>query len=70
MNPHSTVHELSRMLKEIQAFRETRHEYYITMMKHLNDMCVLTLLEFSGTRIPKANLEDMNDLIHLCRLTK
>jgi hypothetical protein len=69
MNPETTVHELSRLLKEIRLYRASKPEYYSDMMYHLNNMAIRTFLEFTGSKVPKANLESIRDLLYLCRAT-
>ncbi|TLX87468.1 MAG: hypothetical protein E6L04_02515 [Thaumarchaeota archaeon] len=69
MNIYTTVHELTRMLKEIRTYRASKPEYYSDMMIHLNNMAIRSFLEFTGSKVPKANLESIRDLLYLCRAT-
>jgi hypothetical protein len=64
------AHELYRMYKEIQLWIPSKPEYAKLMMYHLNNMCILTFLEFTKKeKIPKANLQMIHDLLILCRRT-
>jgi len=69
MNIQTTVHELTRMLKEVRTYRASKPEYYSDMMYHLNNMAIRSFLEFTGSKVPKANLESIRDLLYLCRAT-
>ena len=69
MNIQTTVHELTRMLKEVRTYRASKPEYYSDMMHHLNNMAIRSFLEFTGSKVPKANLESIRDLLYLCRAT-
>ncbi len=65
MNPKSTVHELDRLLGDIKSYRITKPEYHKNMMRFLQDMSVLTWLEFSSMKA-----ETMIDLIRIMKSSK
>ncbi len=73
MNPEKTVHKLDGLLSEIRTYRDTNNQYYKDMMNHLHDMCLRTLLEFTGKRIesiPKVQIDSMVRLLHIFRATE
>ena len=70
MNPHSTIHELNRLYSEITKWSALKSDYASDMMNHLNKMILRSLLEFTGDKIPKSNLQDMKELLDLLRKSR
>lgn len=68
MNPNKTVHELDRLMHEIHQYEVFKPEYKKRMMELLHEMCILTLLEFTGGQArPKVKIDTMSNLL---RITK